>query len=66
MGEFATHLAIEVDAAMSGKCVCFFILVLACVEGFEPPTTRVEIGDSIQLSYTQIVTEPRKNGDRCK
>ena len=37
-------------------------MVLACVEGFEPPTIRLEVGYSVQLSYTQIITEPRKKG----
>ena len=33
---------------------------MACVEGFEPPTKEVEAPCSIQLSYTQIITEPRR------
>lgn len=33
---------------------------MACVEGFEPPTLGLEGPCSHPLSYTQIVTEPRR------
>ena len=62
MGEFTTDTTVQVDAAMGRKTVFHgsSSLVLACVTGLEPVTCRLEVGCSIQLSYTQNVTEPRR------